>query len=84
VISVPVDQFAGAMATKFPAMGVAKDKQLWADLAGDSTEDFHPFIRQIASFKKEIRGNGVRFARPLQIAQGDLITQPPAPSQPMP
>lgn len=75
VISVPVDQFAGAMATKFPAMGVAKDKQLWADLAGDSTEDFHPFIRQIASFKKEIRGSGVRFAHPLQMTQGDLITQ---------
>ena len=75
VMPVPVDQFSKAMQTRFPEMGVARGKHLWADLAGDSTEDFHPFIRQIASVQKEIRNNAIRFAHPLQMAQEDLISQ---------
>ncbi len=72
---IPAEGFPKGLAEKFPQMSVAKSQQFWADLDGDATEDFHPFIQQIASIPKDGHSKDMCFAYPLQMAQEDLISQ---------
>lgn len=73
--SIPAGDLSEKIAARFPSMGTPKTNQLWEDLPGDATEDFHPFIQQIASIPKDSQTTDIRFARPLQMAQEDLISQ---------
>jgi len=72
---IPASNFPSELKGKFPAMRSSEnDAKLWGDLSGDATEDFHPFVQQIAScVKKEPKS--LRFAHPVKLSNQSLISQ---------
>lgn len=73
--SIPPTSFTNSAGAYFPNMGSPKSPRLWTDIPGDATQDFHPFVRQIASVSRNATPDERPFSRPLQIADEFLISQ---------
>jgi hypothetical protein len=75
VKSISSNAFPGTLEPFFPHMGVSENQKLWVDLPGDATQDFHPFVRQIASVPKNGNAGKQPFSRPLRLAEERLVSQ---------